>query len=531
MKTTKRLLILLLAMLMLVSSLLVGCKRDSEDEDADGEGGDNGVVGTDESYETDEWGQRIYNTGIPDSLDYGGDQVDILIRTAGDGDPRRYEWKVQSFEGDALNQAVYYRNLEIEEELGIVFNYVERDGSISEGSSELNTFVMNNFAADVGGIDIVSNYHYYGTQTTLMECYKNLMHEDFTYLHLDHPYWNQNFIDAASAFDRLFVVVGDMNLSAYMTTFTVMFNKTLLADLVDMTDEDLYTLALEGEWTFDKMVELCKNTYQPADEDPDKSIGDIYGFTSHANSHAYDGFLAAFEMNVTTENADGYHEFLDSTGIRTLGEAGDKLAKFYMTDDAFLVGYHSTSYVRPVENFLNGKSMFCVAGMGDTSHLRDMTDEYGLLPMPKYSTDQENYYGGVQDSHNHLAVMYHSQQDYEQISAVLELLQAKSYSSVRPTLFEKVIKGQYLKDAKSVQIFDMILAGTRWDFADIYPMAVNQIRNYVWRDGIYRAVFGESGTGTGDAAAAITGQVATYNGERQITKALAAHDEWLYTHY
>ena len=85
MKTTKRLLLILLAMLMLVSSMLVGCKKDEETD-----GDDTESVSTEESYETDEWGQRIYDTGIPDSLDYGGAKVHILVTTKGFGDPRRY---------------------------------------------------------------------------------------------------------------------------------------------------------------------------------------------------------------------------------------------------------------------------------------------------------------------------------------------------------------------------------------------------------------------------------------------------------
>ena len=515
MKTAKRFLLVFLALTMLASALLVGCKKKEEDGDET-----DGVVETEETYETDEWGQRVYSTGIPDELDYGGDEVSILVRTKPFGDPRRYEWYAQSFQGDALNTAIYYRNEEIQEELGIVLKFPEAD------DDKMNETITKSYAAGVGGIDIVSNYHYYGTSTTVMECYKNLMHEDFTYLHLDHPYWNQNFINTAKSNDRLFVLVGDMTLSCYMTTFTMMFNKTLLGDLCDgMTDEQLYTKVLNGEWTWDYMTELCLNTYSDIDEVSGKSEGDRFGYTSHAKSHAYDGFVAAFDMDLTYVDDNGNHKFMDHTMQRTLGEAADKLAKFYRTDDAFLVGYKSESYVQPVANFKQGLSLFCTSGMGDVQHLTEMTDEYGLLPLPKYTTEQENYYGGVQDSHNNIAVMYHGAQDYEQMSAVLELFAAKSYSSVRPTLFEKVVKGKYLKDASSVKVFDIILAGTRWDFTDIYPSAVKDVRNTIWRDAIYKAVHGGSGDGAGAMTEAIAGNKTT------IVDALKTHDEWLYTHY
>ena len=519
MKTAKRFLLIFLALTMLASALLVGCKKKEEtDEDEDG------VVETEETYETDEWGQRIYSTGIPDELDYDGDQIDILIPTHDFANPRRYEWYAQTFEGDSLNTAVFYRNETIKEELGIELNFPE-----AKEGDDINNYITNNYKAGVGGVDIVANKHFNNTSPTLMECYKNLMHEDFTYLHLDHPYWNQNFINTAKANDRLFVVVGDMTLSCYMTTFTMLFNKTLLNDIHRMSDEDLYAKVLNGEWTWDYLTELCLNTHSDIDSVSGKSEGDIFGYTSHSDSHAYDGYLAAFDMSVTTVDAEGNHKLIDSSYIDTLGSAADKLAKFYMTDDVYLVGYKSASYVQPVASFKKGLSLFCTSGMGDVVHLTEMTDEYGLLPMPKYTTEQENYYGGVQDSHNSISVMYHAAQDYEQISAVLELFASKSYSSVRPTLFEKVVKGKYLKDASSVQVFDIILAGTKWDFSDIYPLATKSVRNTLWRGAIYRAVFGDSGTGSGDAKGAMMGRYA--GNSKEIKDALKTHDEWLYTHY
>ena len=53
MKTAKRFLLVFLALTMLASALLVGCKKKEEDGDEP-----DGVVETEETYETDEWGQR-----------------------------------------------------------------------------------------------------------------------------------------------------------------------------------------------------------------------------------------------------------------------------------------------------------------------------------------------------------------------------------------------------------------------------------------------------------------------------------------
>lgn len=519
MKTTKRILLVLLAVTLFSSSLLVGCKKKGKETETTADsvsttGGD--------SYETDQWGQRVYHDVVPDELDYGGKEVNILIRELSPGDPRHYEWTTTTTKGDQLQAEVYYRNLEIEEELGVKLNFITKtdDGT---SAATMNGYITNSFAAGGEGVDIISRYHYYGTSMAIMECYKNLMHEDLKYLHLDRPYWNQNFINYAKSQDRLFVMLGDMNITAYMTTFSMYFNKQLLSNICKVSDEDMYKIVLDGEWTIEKLTTMCKDTAQLDGVDGD-SEGDIYGFTSHYQVHAYDGYVAAFDIDLVKTTADGKHTLMDGTTQRKLGNAADKLVSFYRSSDVFLVGKDSTSYTQPVEYFKNGRSIFCTAAIGDSQHLTNMGDNaYGLLPLPKYDTDQENYYAGVQDSHNTVAVMY-GNKDYEMISAVLELFAAKSYASVRPTLFEKVIKGKQLQDSKSVEVFNLILASTRWDFSDIYPTAVQNVRNSIWRDALRDAVYN-----SGDGAGSVTTAIA--QNRDAINLALSELDDWLYKHY
>ena len=65
---------------------------------------------------------------------------------------------------------------------------------------------------------------------------------------------------------------------------------------------------------------------------------------------------------------------------------------------------------------------------------------------------------------------------------------------------------------------------TRWDFADIYPTAVQNVRNSLWRDALRTAVYGD-----GDGAAAVIGALAT--NKRAMNEAFRVLDEWLYSHY
>lgn len=505
----------LVFVLSLSAGLLAACKTSGDNgTKTDAPSSDNG----EDSDATDEWGQNRYDNVVP-TLDYDNATVNILMRDAGPEDPRRYEWFVDTLEsGDSLSEAIWFRNQEIEEKLSVRLKFTQRP------TDELNATIVNAFTGGGDGVDIISHYHYYATSLSTMECYKNLMHPDFTYLHLDNPYWNQNFIKYATAQDRLFVLQGDMNLSTYMTTFVMFFQKNLLRDMCSTEAAALYEMVLDGKWTIDQLIELCTDVAVLDSVDGD-SAGDIYAFTSHYNVHAYDGFLSAFDINLTQADEDGNHSLLNSTAQRKLQAAADKLVNFYRTDDVYLVGRGVDSYTTPVAAFRENRSIFCVAGLGDYKNLSEMEpDSWGLLPLPKYDTRQDNYYAGVQDSHNTVAVLYGSDKNYEMISAVLELFASKSYATVRPTLFNRVIKGQKLQDLQSVEVFDLIMNSTRWDFADIYPTAVQNVRNSLWRDALRTAVYGD-----GDGAAAVIGALAT--NKRAMNEAFRVLDEWLYSHY
>lgn len=509
----------LLFVLSMAVGVLAACGKKGDDGTKTDPASD---PGTTDPNETDEWGQNRYDDVVP-KLDYGATTVNILMREKGAEDPRRYEWYVDKIEsGDELSEKIWFRNQEIEEQLNVKLKFTQRVGD--PGNDMLTPMIVNAFTGGGDGVDIISHYHYYATSLATMECYKNVMHPDLTYLHLNNPYWNQNFIRYATSQDRLFVLQGDMNLSTFMTTFVMFFQKDLLRSMCATEAADLYETVLDGKWTIDKLIEMCTDVAVLDSEDGD-SAGDIYAFTSHYNVHAYDGFLAAFNMDLTQTDEEGKHSLVGSTAQRKIQQAADKLVNFYRSDDVYLVGRGVTEYTTPVAAFRQNRSIFCVAGLGDYTHLSEMKiDSWGLLPMPKYEARQDSYYAGVQDSHNTVAVMYGSDKNYEMISAVLELFASKSYASVRPVLFNRVIKGQKLQDPQSLKVFDLIMNSTRWDFADIYPTAVQNVRNTLWRDALRGAVYGD-----GDGSAAVLG--AFVINKDPMNKAFEKLDDWLYTHY
>lgn len=520
----------LLCSLTLMAGLLAACGKGKGNEGTTTEERTdvNGTTGTEE--ETDQWGQKTYDDVVPKGLDYDDAKVNILMRETNGSDPRQYEWYTESLDltegADGVAVAIWNRNQQIQEELGIRLNFIKKP------LAEMDAAISNAYNGGGVGVDLISHYHYYATSMATMGYYKNVMDPAFTYLHLSNPYWNQNFIKYATtqgtnASDRLFVLNGDMNLSTFMTTFCMYFEKNLLRNICQMDASELYQQTLEGKWTIDSLISLVKDTatLEDASYDAEKNI---YGFTSHHDVHAYDGFLAAFDIDLTRVDDKGHHKLLNSMSQSKMQAAADKLINFYRTSDVYLLGKnpndvtYDANYTTPVAAFRQSRSIFCVAGMGDYKHLSEMPDNsWGLLPLPKYEETQTSYYAGVQDSHNTVAVMYASTKNYEMLSAVLELFASKSYATVRPELFNRVIKGQKMQDEESGKVFDLIMNSTRWDFSDIYPTAVGNIRNTIWRDALRNAYDNHR-----DGSATVLAAIISSNKDGQLDTRLEELDNW-----
>ena len=96
-----------------------------------------------------------------------------------------------------------------------------------------------------------------------------------------------------------------------------------------------------------------------------------------------------------------------------------------------------------------------------------MRDTYGVIPLPKYDTFQEQYYTVCRDTVS--AVMVMSTTDNKEMSGVItEALCMYGYKLVTPEYYETVLKVRYFDDPKYGAILDMIRAGLTHQVVECY---------------------------------------------------------------
>lgn len=486
----KKFLILLLACLIVLPSL-AACGKQNHPAPGTASGETPGLQSpADTEPETDEWGRVIEPTDFDVSgLDFGGEKLTVLC--AGNDETGYWAMDPGLYEkpSDALEMALYKRNAQIEQDLGLSLKVAYQPAN-GGADSKLNKTVETAAKSGLNEYDIVVNYAAYGVAEYLRGYYIDLLAAETPYLQLGKPWYNQNFIENTQAFGHLYYIIGDYNLCAYNRLMATYFNRTLCAahELIpDDSGDALYDLVREGKWTYSQLFEYAK-IFLDLNGNGEKDAGDVYGLLSNAGCEGYDGFLYAFNLDLTVTTDDGTHEWNVSNNQR-MTDAMEKLISLWRQEGIWMVGKTPGSGSTTVDQykmFADSHALFDIDVIyryaAQNKAFRAMKDKYGLLPLPKYDEKQENYGSGAQDSYGMTSIMKGSAERNARRCAYLEYANYLSYQNSRPYYFEKIMKAQYLGTAKASQVFDIILDHADFDFGEQYSVALEYAKKLLWRN-------------------------------------------------
>lgn len=450
---TKRTLSIIL--LSAVIAGVVSCGSDGKDDDTSASGDVTTAPGetTDPRYSIKE--------ELPDR-DYGGYTVRVLMR------PERSDadWKTDMFSdeanGDVINDAVYNRNQTVSEHFGVSFELIE------SSNSNLETDGAKSILAGEDAYDIIVPHgraaFQYAEQGLCLD-----WNEDLPYVDLDKPWWDQ---DAKNSFEingKLFAMVGDISYLSLAFTDCMLFNKNLF----DKYNEDyLYQKVLDNEWTFDefsRLAQICSDDLDGNGKlEPDK---DLYGYATYIWVGPMQALISGGGRSAAT-NADGELE------LTIYNEHAVSIYEDYFrlldTDCCYLElnRDEGKSILDCKKVFTDGRALLMDGSLKDISYLRNMNDDFGIVPWPKYDASQEKYYTNV-DAGTNLFIVPITNSDPERTSIVLEALCAEGYRTVIPAYYEVALQTKYTRDDLSVQMLDIIKEGRVFDIGYYYCCGAN----------------------------------------------------------
>ncbi len=270
--------------------------------------------------------------------------------------------------------------------------------------------------------------------------------------------------------NKLYGFLGDYSLSLYKDMSVIFFNKRIWS-AVDAPDP--YALVRNNEWTLDTFIEIVSGMGQDLNGDGKFKLGeDRMTYVSEVVPGGT--FQTTLELKVIELDENGMPQYLGLTD-RFL-TAYEKMATLFERKD---VAVHSSiddkSYTT-MKTFANGTVATMANFLYSTEYLRDMEDDYGIVPYPKYDENQESYLAQLGTSTEMLFVPV-TNKDVALTSKVMEALGYYMKELAVPKYYEVALKEKYARDNDMHEMLDMIRAGASFDFVFVYGTSLDYAPN------------------------------------------------------
>ncbi len=368
--------------------------------------------------------------------------------------------------GNVESDALYYRVREIEEKFHVKWShykpqYVEGTGDTNPVYYSVNQEVLAGGDAydliyaspiSIGQPLLVSN--------TLIDV------SNFTVVDLNREWWTASLRDTYTIGGAIYFLNGSIVSTDFMDTYSILFNKNVVEDY-GIEAEELYSLVREGKWTFDKMIEIADTVATNESNSGVYRYGNANGL---AILYGNGGSLTQFDDN----DVPYVHDQLP----KEISDLADKFSTL-MGDDTISVnlkGFFRSEfenmekkygYKNYYEMFEDEKILFMFATTGDASSLRSREVEFGILPIPKKDTAQENYIS-YSDPWSYVNVSVPKcTKDVETTDVILEVMAALGDKYIKPTYYDKILKNRSTHDRDSKEMIDIIFSTKVYDMMDV----------------------------------------------------------------
>lgn len=461
----KKSMALLLAMLMLSST--VACSDTTNKEETKSSATNTTDTGTtSENTDTDNLSDYDLRQQIPDDLPdttFGGKAFRVM---AYEGTNYVSEILVDEITGDACNDAVYNRNLDIESRFDVTIE-------CTPDSGPWNT-VKTMATAGTDDFDIVGIYNYMSYSPINAKAVLNWM--EVPHVNLEKPWHNKLANGNATINNRLYAICSDLAISSMTYTYAVFFN-------IDMTtnygypSSDLYALVKEGKWTIDKMIEVTSEMYEDVNGNGEADSEDVFGF-GYCVVNPADVWLAAFDQSICSVTEDNTLElsFMSDKTVSIL----EKLLDWHYNNKSFS---KLTTQYDEEKYFLNSKLVMApLRFYAAYNTLREMNAPYSMIPYPKWDEAQESYYTNADDKFTAFVIPITAYSNLDFVGTIYEVLCAESYKKVYPEYYDTALKGKYSSEPETAEMVDLIMSGRNFDFTFQFGESHFQRLCYMIRD-------------------------------------------------
>ena len=420
---------LLLALILMLTPVLVACGGSEDDTQKEAPSVSEEVVDT---------GFSLDNLR---ELDFGKQSFGIFADKGG------VTYLLSEEEtGDLVGDAVFQRNLAIEEKYNLELNIVEAE--VNQPCAEIRNFIL----ADDKTYHMFINVQHNAMPSMILEGYFVDWNElkDLDY---EQPYWNTKVARDINFGGKVYTMGGDLNLKTYNNTNCILFNQSLFDDLgIDYPYQDVY----DYTWTIDKMIEIVKQGY--ADLDGNTEVNhdtDRFGFNGwgwEMNTAVYIGMGGKPVIN-----DEDNMPVLNLNNERTI-KIIDKMIELFDGQNAWS---EMSKYGTHNAAFDGGRMLMKDTFITGLSLNRDSEFGAGLIPYPMLDEEQGEYNSRAANI-AHLCYIPTTNNQLQDTGLILEAMSIESYNNLRPVYYDVTLSLKEAPDEETIDMVDIVLASSSY---------------------------------------------------------------------
>ncbi len=448
----KKTVCVLLVVLMALSVVLCSCNRTGDDESKE-------VSVTSNAYVPHLGETREYE-GTLTILASAGDSADTFHAFCKEAlDP-------DASTGEPVNDAAYERNQKLKEAYGIEIKTI--------WSAAWDPFiqkVQNDKAINQDDYDvIVTGLSTLGTLAA-EGFFMDLYSIEDSHLSLDKEWWDVAANEDMSIAGKLYFSTGDILMMDDENTRCVVYNIELLEE---NNLDNPAQLVRDGEWTIDAFYEMAKAA---AVEDGD-------GKMTHTAGDIWGSVMAAFDTYTLVVGADCPQVVKDENDIPQLAMLNDRnFTAFSKVYDTIISDHEHCTYTEyfttwsdssVVENFVKGQALFRVTTIDvvNSPELRDSEVKYGILPVPKFNAEQENYASATNPYWFQCIAIKENCENTDFVTFALEAMAWSAREYITPEYYERTLKNKRaLNDDNAADMLDILFSNRLVDISIVFNWA------------------------------------------------------------
>ncbi len=441
MKTSKRAHLLLLTAAMLIP-MIASCGNDAEQTQT------TDSVDTAANTTVTEDTKEIYDPQLPD-MDFGGETFTIAMR----GQDYNNDFTIDATTGDPVDDAIYARMDYIENTYNIDLElmWCGESGTTNTGSEMYTTLTKLMMAGD-DAFNAINTSPY--CQAGLAASGYLLDLNDVKYINLDQPWWNQNAKESLSFYDCVYFCSGDITTGDDRCISVLLFNKNLIEQF-DL--DNPYDDVRNGTWTLDKMIENCKAVAGDIDGNGKQDEFDRWGFTFWQD--AIFSMMLGTGATVGKTDADGVPTYTATDSFFI--DAYDKVLQ--LVDKQYSYNQKTDAQNGGYNHWGAGNALYYWGMVSTIISQRSSDVDFGIIPMPKYSEDQDRYYSEANAYSTSLVSVPMTVSNPDRSGLILEALAAYGKQEISPVFLDNLVMVKSVRDADSAEMLQLIFDSQVFD--------------------------------------------------------------------